>query len=55
MTGKIGMPSLVMNVLDAIAEIKDTTTEFIIQNVQDNFVQLIKADKHLTEIYRKYF
>ena len=55
LTGEIGMPSLIIDVLDSIAEIKDTTTEIIIQNVQDNFGQLIKENKHLTEIYRKYF
>ena len=55
LTGEIGMPSLVIKVLDAIADIKDTPTRIIIQNVQDNFVQLIKADEHLTKIYGKYF
>ena len=55
MTGEIGMPSLIMNVLDAIAEIKDTTTENVVQNVQDNFIQLIRTDRHLTEIRRKIF
>lgn len=55
LTGEIGMPSLIRNVLDAIAEIKDTTAENIVQNVQDNFIQLIRADRHLTEIRRKYF
>ncbi|MFC1885469.1 hypothetical protein ACFLZM_00205 [Thermodesulfobacteriota bacterium] len=49
------MPSIIKDVLDSIAEVKGTTTENIIQNVHDNFTQLIKYDKHLNEIYKKYF
>ena len=55
LTGEIGMPSIIKNVLASLAEIKDTTTENVIQTVQDNFIQLIKADTHLTEIRKKYF
>jgi len=55
LAGKIGMPSIITNVLDSIAEIKDTTSENISRNVQDNFIQLIKGDKHLTDTCKKYF
>jgi Tat protein secretion system quality control protein TatD with DNase activity len=45
----------IKNVLASLAEIKGTTTENVIQTVQNNFIQLIKADTHLTEIRKKYF
>lgn len=35
--------------------IKNTSTENIIQKVQDNFFEIINEDKHLMEIYKDYF
>ena len=55
LAGDIGMPSIIKNVLSAIGEIKSTTTEKIIRNVHDNFARLIQNNKHMAEIYLKYY
>jgi len=50
LTGEIGMPSIIKSVIKSLAEVKNSTTEIIIQNVLENFFQLIKTNAHLTEI-----
>jgi Tat protein secretion system quality control protein TatD with DNase activity len=55
LTGEIGMPSMIKSVIKSLAEVKNTTAENIIENVQDNFIRLIETDEHLREICKNIF
>lgn len=50
-TGALGMPLLIRDVIKALAELRGTTAEAIIQTVQDNFLALIRGDPWLEETY----
>jgi len=55
LTGSTGMPALLYNVLDKLAELKGTTRTAIEQIVQDNFQQLIAADPWFAETHERIF
>lgn len=55
LTGKVGMPLLIRDVVQAIAELRKTTGQAIIQRVQANFVSLIQDDPWLSESCSKVF
>ncbi len=53
LTGEPGMPLLIKDVVQAIAELRKVTVQVIIQTVQTNFVRLIQDDPWLKETYLK--
>jgi TatD DNase family protein len=50
--GALGMPLLIRDVVQALAELRKTTVEAIIQTVQTNFAQLIRDDPWLSDTYQ---
>jgi TatD DNase family protein len=50
LNGTLGIPQVVKQVIQAIAEIKKTAPEAIIQTVEENFFDLIRDDPWLAEI-----
>ena len=48
--GMIGMPQVIREVVQAIAELKQTTAETITKTVYNNFMRLTKDDPWLTDI-----
>ena len=53
LTGEPGMPLLIKDVVQAIAKLRKTTVQVIIQTVQTNFLRLIQDDPWLKETYLK--
>jgi len=53
LTGEPGMPLLIKDVVQAIAKLRKTTVQVIIQTVQANFLRLIQDDSLLKETYLK--
>jgi TatD DNase family protein len=53
--GILGMPSVIKEVIQILAEVKNTTEQVIIQTVEINFARLIQDDPWLSEISAKYF
>ncbi|MDH4223476.1 MAG: TatD family hydrolase [candidate division Zixibacteria bacterium] len=53
LTGKIGMPSLIKEVVKKLAELKNTTPKGIIETVQANFLRSIRDDPWLKDTYNK--
>jgi TatD DNase family protein len=53
LTGEPGMPLLIKDVVQAIAKLRKTTVQVIIQTVQTNFLRLIQGDPWLKEVYLK--
>jgi TatD DNase family protein len=53
--GKPGMPLLIRDVVEALAELKKTTAEAIMQTVEGNFARCIQGDPWLSETYAKFF
>jgi len=53
LTGRSGMPLLIKDVVQAIAKLRKTTDQVIIQTVQTNFIRLIQDDSWLKETYLK--
>ena len=51
--GGVGMPLLIKDVVQGIAEARKTTVEAIIQTVQDNVVEMIQDDPCLAGICGK--
>jgi len=49
------MPLLIRDVVQALAELRKTTSEAIIQTVQNNFVRLIRDDAWLLDVYARVF
>jgi len=47
------MPLLIKDVVQAIAKLRKTTVQVIIQTVQTNFLRLIQDDPWLKETYLK--
>ena len=48
--GSPGMPRLLLDVIQAVAELKKTTAEVIIRTVRDNFLRLIRDDPWLSDV-----
>jgi len=53
LTGTPGMPRLIENVVRALAEVRGTTPETIVQMVQTNFARLIQNDPWLPERFTR--
>lgn len=53
--GIFGMPSVIKEVVQAMAEVRNTTDQVIIQTVEKNFARLIEDDPRLSEINTKFF
>jgi hypothetical protein len=51
--GEPGMPILVRDVVQAVAEVRKTTVEAITQAVQSNLIQLIQDDPWLVDTYAR--
>jgi TatD DNase family protein len=51
LTGVLGMPRLILDVVRALGELRATTTQAIVQAVQNNFVRLIAGDPWLSHTY----
>jgi TatD DNase family protein len=49
--GTLGMPLLIRDVVQKLAELRETTVEAIVQTVQTNFAQLIRDDPWLSDTY----
>jgi TatD DNase family protein len=54
-TGAPGMPLLIRDVVQALADLRNTSPQAIIQTVQANFGRLIQQDPWLSEIYARFF
>jgi TatD DNase family protein len=55
LTGVLGMPRLILDVVQALAELRATTAQAIVQTVQNNFVRLIADDLWLSQIHTTFF
>lgn len=55
LTHKLGMPLLIRDVIQVLAELRKETAEAIIKIVQTNFVRLIRDDPWLSETYARVF
>jgi TatD DNase family protein len=53
--GSLGMPLLVRDVVQALAELKKTTAPAIVQTVHANFARLIRDDPWLSETRARFF
>jgi len=53
--GILGMPSVIKEVIQILAEVKNTTEQVIIQTVEANFVRLIRDDPGLSQTYKRFF
>lgn len=53
--GILGMPSVIKEVIQILAEVKNTTKQVVIQTVETNFARLIQNDPRLSEINAKFF
>jgi TatD DNase family protein len=49
LTGVLGMPRLILDVVQALAQLRATTNGAIVQTVQNNFVRLIADDPWLSQ------
>jgi len=48
--GELGMPALIKDVIQALAELRGTTADAIVQTAEDNFLRLIQDDPRLEAI-----
>lgn len=55
LTGEPGMPLLIRDVVQALAELRNTAAEVIIQTVESNFARCIRDDPWLSETYARFF
>ncbi len=53
--GRLGMPLLLTDVVQTLAELRKTTVKAIIQTVQTNLVRLIRDDPCLSDTHAKVF
>ena len=53
--GSLGMPLLVKDVVQALADLRQTTTQAIVQTVHTNFARLMRDDPWLSETYARFF
>jgi TatD DNase family protein len=51
--GSPGMPSLIHDVIQELAQVRRTTAEAIIHTVQANFLRLLGDDPRLSDVYAK--
>jgi len=51
LNGKLGMPSMVLQVIQMIANLRQTTPTELIETIQHNFLKLITGDPRLAEMY----
>ena len=51
LTGTLGMPLVVKEVVQTLAKHRQTTPEVIIQAVENNFLRLIRDDPWLSDTY----
>jgi TatD DNase family protein len=54
-TGSLGMPLLIRDVVRALAELRNTTAQGIVQTVHVNLARLIRDDPWLSETYECHF
>ena len=52
LTGTIGMPHHLEDIVPVIADLKRTTPEAVREDVRQNFLRLIEQDRHVPERYR---
>ena len=52
LNGNIGMPAMLIQVVEAIAPLKQTTPNQLTQLVQENFLRLINGDPGLANVYK---
>lgn len=55
LTGQLGMPLVLRDVVHTIAELKSISVATLLQIVQRNFARLIQEDPWLSEVYTKRF
>ena len=55
LTGTLGMPVLLKQVVRGLAELRGTTVESVIQTVHDNFARLIAPDPWLSKTCTRFF
>ncbi|MDP6560149.1 MAG: TatD family hydrolase [Candidatus Binatia bacterium] len=55
LTGSLGMPGLILDVVREISEIKKIHPEELAQVIEENFARLIRHDPYLTHVYDKFF
>jgi hypothetical protein len=53
--GSLEMPLLAGDVIQALAELRKTTAQAIVQTVHTNFARLIRDDPWLSETYECHF
>lgn len=53
LTGDVGLPQLVRQVVEDVALLKESTAPAIAQAVRENFLSLIQRDRWLSEILSK--
>lgn len=53
--GMLGMPSVIKEVIQILAEVKNITEQVIIQAVEINFTRLIQGDPWLSETHARFF
>jgi TatD DNase family protein len=53
--GTLGMPLLIKDVVQALAELRGVTARAIVQTVQANFARLIRDDPWLADTYARFF
>jgi TatD DNase family protein len=53
--GILGMPSIIKEVVQVLAEVRKTTEQEIIQTIEKNFARLTQDDPWLSEINAKFF
>jgi Tat protein secretion system quality control protein TatD with DNase activity len=51
-TGTCGTPALIKDVVQTLAEVRETTIDDIVETVQANFLALIDKDLRLADTYR---
>jgi Tat protein secretion system quality control protein TatD with DNase activity len=49
------MPLLIRDVVQALAELRETTVQAIVGTVHANFARLIRSDPWPSEIYARFF
>jgi len=55
LSGVLGMPLRIREVVDTLAELRNTTSEHIIRTVQENLARLMRDDPWLSETYASLF
>jgi TatD DNase family protein len=53
LTGEMGMPTLILDVVRELARLRKMTLEDISRIVEDNFLRLVQSDPWLPDAYAK--